>query len=76
MTITVLSIVFTDLSEVVTVVSWPKFIIVEAVLGGNLSINLRELSGAYLSLFLSAALALLFLILLLFFVLLLFFILL
>jgi len=68
MTITVLSIVFTDLSEVVTVVSWPKFIIVEAVLGGNLSINLRELSGAYLSPFLSAAL--LFLILLLFFILL------
>ena len=58
------------------VVGGAEIAIVEAQLGGNLSINLRELSGAYLSLFLSAALALLFLILLLFFVLLLFFILL
>ena len=50
------------------VVGGAEITIVEAQLGGNLSINLRELSGAYLSPFLSAAL--LFLILLLFFILL------
>ena len=61
MTITVLSIVFTDLSVVVGVVCWAKFVMVEAVLGGNLSINLRELGGAYLGLLIAfAALALLF----------------
>ena len=50
MTITVLSIVFTDLRIVVGVVFWAEFVMVVAVLGGNLSINLRELCGAYLGL--------------------------
>ena len=53
------------------VVGGAEIAIVVAQLGGNLSINLRELSGTYLGLALSAAL--LFLILLLFFILLIFF---
>ena len=53
------------------VVGGAEIAIVVAQLGGNLSINLRELSGTYLGLFVSAAL--LFLILLLFFILLIFF---
>ena len=73
MTITVLSIVFTDLRIVVGVVFWAEFVMVVAVLGGNLSINLRELCGAYLGLLIAfAALALLF-ILFLFLILLTFF---
>ena len=52
MTITVLSIVFTHLSE--SVVSWAKFVMFVAHLGGNLSINLGELLGTYLGIFLTA----------------------
>ena len=73
MTITVLSIVFTYLSEIIGVECWAKFVLVVAVLGGNLSINLRELGGAYLGFLIAfAALALLF-ILFLFLILLTFF---
>ena len=64
MTITVLSIVFTYLSEIIGVECWAKFVLVVAVLGGNLSINLRELGGTYLRSLFSAALALFFILLL------------